>query len=76
MKCVSQTEEQLYAKVRGAFVSRGTSLATWCRENDVDRLAARNALLCKWYGPKSKALRARISIAAGVEFKESSGVAE
>lgn len=59
-----QPGEALLNTVRGAFVSRGTSLTAWCDANAVSRTYARWALLGLRDGPKAKALRARLVEAA------------
>ncbi len=46
--------------VRGRFIIQGTSLARWCRENNVDRVWASDALLGKRNGPKAIELRNRL----------------
>jgi len=58
--------ENLYLKVRIAFVSQRSSLHSWCIQNGVGMPNARAALLGKWHGPKADALTKRIKQAAGV----------
>ncbi|MBC7954063.1 MAG: hypothetical protein H7Z12_19875 [Rhodospirillaceae bacterium] len=55
--------------VRSGFVGLGTTLTAWCDANGVSRSNARFALLGKRNGPKAKALRARLLVAAQGEAK-------
>ncbi len=57
---------ELHLKVRGAFVTKGTSLKRWCEENGLKDPNVRDCLIGRWNGPKGKALRARVVKAAGV----------
>jgi hypothetical protein len=56
-----------YTKVRAGFISTGSSLHAWCRENRVAMPNVRAAFLGKWNGPKAQALIERVSRAAGGE---------
>ena len=68
-KVVSEVppERQLNARVRAAFVMKGTTLHAWCGENGVDPAHAYKALIGQWRGPAGHALVARIKAAAGVQ---------
>jgi hypothetical protein len=59
----------LYRLVRSGFITKGTSLAAWCRANGVHRQSAERALLFRSDGPKAQALRSRIAEAAGVPWR-------
>lgn len=63
----SRAPSALYAKVRAAFVARGSSLAAWCRANDVQRQYARAVLLRERDGPSARDLRRLLLQAAGVD---------
>ncbi len=57
---------ELYNQVRGGFVTQGTSLGRWCRENDIKAQNALNCLVGGWNGPKAKALRVKLIEAANI----------
>lgn len=57
---------ELYQKVRGGFIARGTTLAAWCRENGHNPTNARSALVGAWNGPKGRKLRRRLAEDSGV----------
>lgn len=57
---------ELYQKVRGGFIARGTSLAAWCREHGHNPTNARSALVGAWNGPKGRELRQRLAVDSGV----------
>lgn len=59
--------ENLYLRVRVAFVAKGSSLHAWCTANQIAMPNARAALLRTWSGPKAGALVGRILKAAGLE---------
>jgi hypothetical protein len=50
------TGKQLYMRVKGGFVAKGTSLNAWCRANEVNPTNARAALMGSWSGPTAKNL--------------------
>lgn len=56
----------LYRKVRGAFVTKGTTLAEWCEKRGIHKTGARQVLIGTWNGKKGQALRAEICKAAGI----------
>lgn len=62
-------------EVRSAFVSQGSSLHRWCRENQVDWAYACNALSGKAQGPAAVRLKARILQASGVRMDRDSEMA-
>lgn len=49
---------------RAGFIRQGTTFTEWCRDNGLDRVCARVALLGQRNGPKAKALRATVLAAA------------
>lgn len=57
---------ELYQQVRGGFVTRGTSLAAWCRQHGYNPTNARSALVGGWNGPKGRELRLRLAEDSGV----------
>lgn len=57
----------LHLRVRAAFVTQGSSLKRWCRENEVSYSNARDALIGRWNGVKGKAMRARVVQASGLK---------
>lgn len=57
---------ELYQKVRGGLIARGTTLSAWCREYGYNPTNARSALVGGWNGPKGRALRQRLAKEAGV----------
>jgi hypothetical protein len=66
MSKAPEPSRELVLKVRSGFVAQGTTLTTWCRENDVHITAARQVLLGVWNGPKGRELRRLICAASGV----------
>ena len=56
----------LLAATRAGFVGRHSSLAAWCRDNQITPAWARQVLVGKRRGPSAAKLRARIAQAAGV----------
>jgi len=63
---VEVVENRLNA-VRGAFVTRGTTLAQWCAEHGVDRSWASRALRWTIACEAATRLRRQVMEAAGVE---------
>jgi len=47
------TKKQLYKKIRGAFIGKGTSFNKWCIANNFRRQNASAAILGTWIGPKA-----------------------
>lgn len=66
---------ELYQKVRGGLIARGTTLSAWCREYGYNPTNARSALVGGWNGPKGKALRQRLAEEAGIA-SSTSGVSK
>lgn len=60
------TGPELLTRVRAGFVSNGSTLTAWCRENGIHHSNARQALLGAWDGPAGKTLRRRLLKAAGI----------
>ena len=47
------TNEQLYTAIRAGFVSKGTSLNKWCKQNGYHRQNAYAAVMGIWKGEKA-----------------------
>ena len=62
--------KQLFARIKAHFVSRETSLQTWCKENNIKRQNARSAVVGEWRGEKATALRERLATEAGISKAE------
>lgn len=45
---------ELYQKVRGGLIAKGTTLAAWCREHDCNPTNARSALVGAWIARKER----------------------
>lgn len=60
----------LYTKVKAAFVEQETTFTAWCRTHNINRQNAIFALRGGWRGPKARALVARIIKAAGLSQRE------
>lgn len=56
----------LYNRVRAGFVSQGSSLSAWCKNQGVKHQNAIHCLTGSWNGPKSQALRVQMMIDAGI----------
>lgn len=52
--------EAEYRRVRGALIAQGTTFNAWLLKNRINRQLATSALCGQSFGPKSRALRARI----------------
>lgn len=63
---LSPPSPRLYAEVRAGFVRQGIALAIWCRQQNIYRQNARDALLGIWNGPKAEVLRQRLIEAANL----------
>lgn len=61
------TTPTLASSVKAAFVLRSTSLAAWCRANQIDPSWASQCLSGKRTGPKARAMRDRVVEAAGLK---------
>lgn len=59
--------KDLMLQVRAGFISQGTTLTEWCRENGSHISNVRNALFGTWNGPKGRAMRQRVVKAAKIE---------
>ena len=53
--------------IRGGFVSQGTSLAEWCRNNGYHRPNVIKAILGEWSGPNADAVKCAVLAASKVE---------
>ncbi|WP_067863652.1 hypothetical protein [Neptuniibacter marinus] len=61
-----EPNQRLYKAVRGGFITAGTSLTSWCRNNGVNPSNARHCLIGSWDGPKAKELRKSLVMASGI----------
>jgi lambda repressor-like predicted transcriptional regulator len=50
------TNQQCYAEIRAGFVSKGTSLHKWCKQNGYHRQNAYAAIMGEWVGDKASEL--------------------
>ncbi len=73
MKVYETPSRQLYNQVRGAFVSKGTSLNKWCKANQINPQNALTCLVGSWDGPKAKELRQQIVEASGLSITQDNG---
>ena len=62
--------QDLYRKVRAAFITQGDSFTGWCKREHVNPTNARAALVGIWSGPRGRSLRARIIKASGVALHQ------
>lgn len=62
----NQGSEQLFTNVRAAFVGAGSSLNAHCKKNGISRSYAARCLKGEQNGTKAKALRKRLTNAAGL----------
>lgn len=60
------TNEQLYSKIRAGFVSKGTSLNKWCKQNGYHRQNAYAAIMGEWTGEKATELCNLLMVESGV----------
>jgi hypothetical protein len=67
MRCKFDPGKGLLAEARAGFIRRQSSLAAWCRNNNVTTSWANQALTGKRGGPSAARLRRRIAAAAGIE---------
>lgn len=66
MQTAPPPSTELLRKIKAHFISKGTTLAAWCRANGHLQSNVRQALTGNWDGPKGRALRARLSQEAGI----------
>lgn len=59
-------DQALYLKVRVGFISQGTTLNAWCKENSLHIQNVRAAFLRQWIGPSANALIERVMKASDV----------
>lgn len=59
--------DPLRQRIKAGFVAQGTTYTKWCREHGVNRSNCNAALAGAWDGPKAKALRSQVLMAAGVQ---------
>lgn len=59
----------LHLQVRAGFVTQGSSLKRWCREQGITPSNARDALIGRWNGPKGQALRRKVVKASGIQVR-------
>ena len=62
--------QTLYFRVRGGFVTQGTTITKWCKENNIHPSSARLALLGGWTGPKAKSTCAKLITASGIDSRQ------
>lgn len=55
-----------WQEIRIGFISQGTSLHAFCKENGIHRPNARKAYSGKWNGKKAQELRERLAKAANI----------
>lgn len=60
---------EVYRKVKGAFVSQGTSLSKWCLDNDTQIANIRHAFYGSWNGKRAEKLVAKACKDAGVDYQ-------
>lgn len=65
------TNEQLYTKIRAGFVSKGTSLNKWCKQNGYHRQNAYAAIMGEWSGEKAAELCNLLMVESGVGLQTS-----
>ena len=53
--------------IRSGFLLQGTTLAEWCRENELHRPNVYKALNGQWTGAKAEAVRKSVLTASGIE---------
>jgi hypothetical protein len=63
---MQQLDDDLYRRVRAAFIIQGTNFSRWCEENGVSRQWAEKVLKGKQNGLAARNLAAQIAQAAGV----------
>ena len=56
--------QELYDAVKAGFILRGTTLATWCRNNGMLAANARQALMGSWAGPAAHRLVSKMVAAS------------
>ncbi|MCA8878616.1 MAG: hypothetical protein KDA73_01400 [Rhodobacteraceae bacterium] len=52
--------------IRSGFLSQGTTLASWCRENGYQRSNVYKALNGEWSGQKASEVRSAVLKASGI----------
>lgn len=60
------TKEQLYTQIRAGFVTKGTSLNKWCKQNGYHRQNAYAAIMGEWTGEKATELCNLLIVESGV----------
>jgi len=66
---LKMTNEQLYAKIRAGFVSKGTSLNKWCKQSGYHRQNAYAAIMGEWTGEKATELLNLLIVESGVDLQ-------
>jgi|GEM_PF-1171117 len=61
--------EQLYSKIKAGFISKGTSLNKWCKQNGYHRQNAAAAIKGDWVGEKATLLCNLLIVESGVDLK-------
>lgn len=65
-----QEGKELTQEVRAGFIKQGTSLAAYCRDNNIDSSNVYKALRGKWNGKKSQALIKKLIDASKVDISK------
>ncbi len=63
------TNEQLYALIKGAFVSKETTFNKWCIKNKKHRQNVRAAILGEWKGEEASKLKNWVIAESGVSLE-------
>lgn len=71
MHTTPQPSRDLLLKIKAHFISKGETLAAWCRANQVHQSHVRQALLGTWDGPKGRAVREKLAREAGLSCSKS-----
>lgn len=62
--------EDLYRRVRAAFITQGDTFTGWCKREHLNPTNARAALVGFWKGPAAKKLRGKILKASGIDSNQ------
>ncbi|MBF0108031.1 MAG: hypothetical protein HQL76_02490 [Magnetococcales bacterium] len=70
---LAEQESAIFPKVKAGFVEQGTTFTAWCRQRKVNTSNAKAALLGAWTGPKARALKAELLVAAKISQIQPNG---
>ena len=59
----------IYRQVKGAFVTQGTSLSSWCKDNGTSIANIRHAFYGSWNGEHAEALVKKACDDAGIDYQ-------